>query len=141
MMLTRAQTRKSEQPADGPFGADPIVRPPINAAERPESSPAEPAGPVPVPATDWFGNDGPEGLSRAGVSLGCPGGQIGHILSVEATQRPPSEYGTFPLPGLATDNAGHHTASSGSDEAATGRLDDALQTLEFAHQTQQYTTH
>jgi len=55
-------------------------------------------------------------------------------------QGPPSGLGTFPLPGLATDNAGYQTASSGSDEAATGRLDDALETLEFAHRTQQYTT-
>ena len=37
--------------------------------------------------------------------------------------RPPSEQGTSSLPGLATDNVGYQTASSGSDEAATGLLE------------------
>ena len=56
-MFTRAQARKSgmaevEQPVDGPFGAaPPPVRPPLEAAGKQELSPAEPAGPAPVPAT------------------------------------------------------------------------------------------
>jgi len=37
--------------------------------------------------------------------------------------RPPSEQGTSSLPGLATDNIGYQTASSGSDEAVTGLLE------------------
>ena len=37
--------------------------------------------------------------------------------------RPPSEYGTSSLPGLATDNMGYQTASSGSDEAGTGCIE------------------
>ena len=77
-MLTRTQARKSgrveiEQPVDGPFGAVPPVRPPLEAVGKPESSPAEPAGPAPVPATvrviptheDGFGG-GPESFPPAG---------------------------------------------------------------------------
>jgi len=37
--------------------------------------------------------------------------------------RPPSEQGTSSLPGLATDNVGYQTASSGSDEAVTSLLE------------------
>jgi len=71
-MLTRTQARKSgmmeiQQPVDGPFGAVPPVRPPLEAVGKLEPSPAEPAGPAPVPATvrviptdeDGFGG-GPE---------------------------------------------------------------------------------
>jgi len=56
-MFTRAQARKSgladiDEPADDPFGATKFVRPTVEeTVEKPESSPAEPAGPVPVPAT------------------------------------------------------------------------------------------
>ena len=39
-----------EQPVDGPFGAAPSVRLPLEAAGKQELSPAEPAGPAPVPA-------------------------------------------------------------------------------------------
>ena len=113
LMFTRAQARKSgmaemEQPVDGPFGAVPPVRPPLEAAGKLESSPAEPAGPAPVPATsrviptneDGFGG-GPESFPR-GVSLRCPGGQTGPKPSIEEMPRPPSEQGTSSLPGLAT---------------------------------------
>ena len=88
-MFTRAQARKSgmaemEQPVDGPFGAAPLVRPTLEAAGKLESSPAEPAGPAPVPATvrviptdeDKFGG-GPESFPSAGFPLRCPGGQTG----------------------------------------------------------------
>jgi len=76
-MFTRAQARKSgmaeiEQPVDGPFGAVPPVRPPLEAAGKLELSPAEPVGPTPVPATsrviptngDGFGG-GQESFPRA----------------------------------------------------------------------------
>ena len=129
MMFTRAQARRSEQPADGPFGAAPLVRPTQEAVGKPESSPAEPAGPAAVPATprviptseDGLGSK-PEGFPLAGISLRCPGGQTGQIPSIEGTPRPPSEQGTCPLPGLAAGNVGYQTASSGSDESATGLL-------------------
>ena len=118
--------------------------------EKPESSPAEPAGPVPVPATsgvittseDGLGKNRPEGFSLAGISLRCPGGQAGQTSSIEGTPRPPSEQGTCPLPGLATDNVDYQTASSCSDEAATGLLDNTsekhsgdhtLDTVEYTH--------
>jgi len=133
-MLTRTQARKSvrveiEQPVDGPFGAVPPVRPPLEAVGKPETSPAEPAGPVPVPATsrvaptngDGFGG-GPESFPPAGFPLRCPGGQTGPKRSIEDMPRPPSEQGASSLPGLATDNIGYQTASSGSDEAGTGWL-------------------
>ena len=95
-----------------------------------ELSPAEPAGPAPVPATprviptseDGFGGR-PEGFPLAGFSLRCPGGQTGLMTSIEEMPRPPSEQGTSSLPGLATDNVGYQSASSGSDEAATGLLE------------------
>jgi len=120
-----------EQPVGGPFGAAPLVRPTQEAVEKPESSPAKPAGPVPVPATpevittseDGLGKNRPEGFSLAGISLRCPGGQADHTSSIEGTQRPPKEHGTCPLPGLATGKVGYQTASSGSDEVATGLLD------------------
>ena len=77
-MLTRTQARKSgrvetEQPVDGPFEAVPPVRPPLEAVGKPETSPAEPAGPAPVPATsrviptigDGFGG-GPESFPPRG---------------------------------------------------------------------------
>ena len=53
LMFTRTEARKSgmaemEQPVDGPFGAVPPVRPPLEAAGKQELSPAEPAGPAPV---------------------------------------------------------------------------------------------
>ena len=134
-MFTRAQARKSgmtesEQLVDGPFGAAPPVRPTQEAVGKPESSPAEPAGSAPVLATarviptsvDGLGSR-PEGFPLAGFSLRCPGGQTGQIPSIHETPRPPSEQGTCPLPGLATDNIGYQTASSGSDEAATGLLE------------------
>ena len=83
-MLTRTQARKSgrveiEQPVDGPFGAVPPVRPPLEAVGKPETSPAEPAGPAPVPATskviptngDGFG-DGPESFPPRGVPPEMP---------------------------------------------------------------------
>jgi len=133
-MLTRTQARKSgrveiEQPVDGPFGAAPPVRPPLEAVGKPESSPAEPAGPAPVHATsrviptdeDRFGG-GPESFPPAGFPLRCPDGQTGPKRSIEEMPRPPSEQGTSSLPGLATDNIGYQTASSGSDEAVTGCL-------------------
>jgi len=133
-MFTRAQARKSgvaevEQPVDGPFGAAPLVRPTQEAVGKPESSPAQPAGPAPVSATprviptseDGLGSR-PEGFALAGISLRCPGGQTGQVPSIEGTPRPPSEQGTCPLPGLATGNIGYQTASSGSDGAATGLL-------------------
>jgi len=136
IMFSRAQARKSglaevEQPVGGPFGAAPLVRPTQEAVEKPESSPAKPAGPVPVPATpevittseDGLGKNRPEGFSLAGISLRCPGGQADHTSSIEGTQRPPKEHGTCPLPGLATGKVGYQTASSGSDEVATGLLD------------------
>ena len=134
-MLTRTQARqsgrvKTEQSVDGPFGAVPPVRPPLEAVGKPETSPAEPAGPAPVPATsrviptngDGFGG-GPESFPPAGFPLRCPGGQTGPNRSIEEMPRPPSEQGTSSLPGLATDNIGYHTASSGSDEAGTGWLE------------------
>jgi len=119
-----------EQPVDGPFGAVPPVRPPLGAAGKQELSPAEPAGPAPVPATprvvptdeDGFG-DGPESFPFAGFPLRCPGGQTGPKPSIEEMPRPPSEQGTSSLPGVATDNIGYQTASSGSDEAVTGLLE------------------
>jgi len=120
-----------EQPVDGPFGAAPPVRLLLEAAGKQELSPAEPAGPAPVSATprviptseDGFGGR-PEGFPLAGFPLRCPGGQTGlYIPSIEEMPRPPSEQGTSSLPGLATDNAGYQTASSGSDEAATGLLE------------------
>jgi len=128
-MFTGAQARKSgmakiEPPVDGPFGAVPPVRPPLEAAGKQELSPAEPAGPAPVPATsrviltneDGFGG-GPESFPPRGFPR-CPGGQTGPQPSIEEMLRPPSEQGTSSLPGLATDNIGYQTASSGSDEAA-----------------------
>jgi len=119
-----------EQPVDGPFGAAPLVRPPLEAAGKLEPSPAEPAGPAPVPATvrviptdeDGFGG-GPESFPPRGSPLRCPGGQTGPKRSIEEMPRPPSEQGTSSLPGLATDNIGYQTASSGSDEAVTGWLE------------------
>jgi len=97
---------------------------------KPESSPAEPAGSAPVPATSRIiptSENGlgsrPEGFPLAGFSLRCPGGQTGLIPSIEEMPRPPSEHGTCLLPGLATDNVGYQTASSGSDEAAIGLLE------------------
>ena len=123
-MLTRTQARKSGlveivQPVDGPVGDVPPVRPPLEAVGKPESSPAEPAGPAPVPATsrviptdeDGFGG-GPESFPPAGFPLRCPGGQTGPKQSIEEIPRPPSEQGTSSLPGLATDNIGYQTASS-----------------------------
>ena len=125
-MLTRTQARKSgrveiEQPVDGPFGAVPPVRPPLEAVGKPE-----PAVPTPVPATsrviptngDGFG-EGPESFPPAGFPLRCPGGQTGPSWSIEDMPRPPSKQGANSLPGLATDNMGYQTASSGSDEAGT----------------------
>jgi len=115
-MFTRAQARKSglvemEEPAGGPLGDPKFVRPPLKeAVEKPESSPTEPAGPR---------ISGPEGFSFAGISLRCLGGQAGPS-SIEGTPRPPSEQGTRPLPGLATDNELYQMASSDSDEAVTG---------------------
>ena len=103
-MFTRAQASKSglagmEEPADGPFGAASLVRPPSKeAVGKPESSPAEPAGPVSVPAIPMVvttsgggrGNSGPVGFPFPGISLGCPGGQAGP-MSIEVSPRPPSE--------------------------------------------------
>ena len=133
-MLTRTQARMSgrvetEQSVDGPLEAVPPVRPPLEAVGKPETSPAEPAGPAPVPATsgvnptsgDGFG-DGPESFPPAGFPLRCPGFQTGPKRSIEEMPRPPSEQGASSLPGLATDNIGYQTASSGSDEAGTGWL-------------------
>jgi len=133
-MLTRTQARKSgrveiEPPVDGPFETVPPVRPPLEAVGKPETSPAEPAGPAPVPAIsrvvptngDGFGG-GPESFPPAGFPLRCPGGQTGPNWSIEDMPRPPSEQGASSLPGLATDNIGYQTASSGSDEAGTGCL-------------------
>ena len=71
---------------------------------------------------DGFGG-GPESFPLAGFPLRCPGGQTGPKPSIEEMPRPPSEQGTSSLPGLATDNVGYQTASSGSDEAATGLLE------------------
>ena len=57
VMFTRAQARKSgladlEEPTAGSSGATQFVRPTLEeAVGKPESSPTEPAGPVPVPAT------------------------------------------------------------------------------------------
>jgi len=88
---------------------------------------------------DGLGKNRPEGLSLAGISLRCPGGQAGQASSIEGTSRPPSEQGTCPLPGLATGNVGYQTASSGSDEAATGLLDNTPEkhsgdhTVEYMH--------
>ena len=134
-MFTRTEARKSgmaemEQPVDGPFGAVPPVRPPLEAVGKQELSPAEPAGPAPVPAAprvfptneDGFGG-GPESFPLAGFPLRFPGGQTGLQPSIEEMPRPPSEQGTSSLPGLATDNVGYQTASSGSDEAAAGLLE------------------
>ena len=71
-MLTRTQARMSgrvetEQSVDGPLEAVPPVRPPLEAAGELETSPAEPAGPAPVPATSGVnptsgdgGGDGPD---------------------------------------------------------------------------------
>jgi len=132
-MFTRAQARKSgladlEEPTAGSSGATQFVRPTLEeAVGKPESSPTEPAGPVPVPATPRVittseggrGTSRPEGFSFPGISLGCPGGQAGPT-SIEWSPRPPSEWGTRPPPGLATDNDLYQTASSDSDEAATG---------------------
>jgi len=70
-----------------------------------------------------------------------PGGQTGLIPSIEEIPRPPSEQGTSSLPGLATDNIGYQTASSGSDEAATGLLERYSgghtqdHTVEYTHNT------
>ena len=97
---------------------------------KPESSPAEPAGPAPVPATsrviptdeDGFGG-GPESFPPAGFPLRYPGGQTGPKQSIEEMPRPPSDQGASSLPGLATDNIGYQTASSGSDEAGSGWLE------------------
>jgi len=112
------------------LGPSPPVRPPLEAVGKPELSPAEPAGPAPVPATsrviptdeDGFGG-GPESFPPAGFPLRCPGGQTGPKRSIGDMPRPPSEQGARSLPGLATDNIGYHTASSGSDEAGTGWLE------------------
>ena len=124
-MLTRTQARKSgrveiEQPVDGPFGAVPPVRPPLEAVGKLETSTAEPAGPAPVPATsgvnptsgDGFGG-GPDSFPPAGFPLRCPGGQTGPDRSIGEMPRPPSEQGTSSLPGLATDNIGYQAASGG----------------------------
>jgi len=163
MMFTRAQARKSgvadvEQPVDGPFGAAPLVRPTQEAMGKPESSPAQPAGPASVSATprviptseDGLGSR-PEGFPLAGISLRCPGGQTGQVPSTEGTQMPPSEQGTCPLPGLATGNIGYQTASSGSDGAATGLLHATPErhsgghtldhTLEYTHPNHESSTH
>jgi len=70
-----------------------------------------------------------------------PGGHTGLIPSIEEIPRPPSEQGTSSLPGLATDNIGYQTASSGSDEAATGLLERYSgghtqdHTVEYTHNT------
>ena len=62
-------------------------------------------------------------LPPAGFPLRCPGGQTGPKPLIEEMPRPPSDLGTSSLPGLATDNVGYQTASSGSDEAVTGLLE------------------
>ena len=62
-------------------------------------------------------------LPPAGFPLRCPGGQTGPQRSIEEMPRPPSEPGASSLRGLATDNIGYQTASSGSDEAGTGWLE------------------
>jgi len=132
--FTSAQARKSyvadvEEPIPLAHlhGATKPIRPTLEeTAGKPESSPAEPAGPVPVPAalvviTTSEGGRGisrPEGFPFPGISLGCPGGQAGPT-SIDWSPRPPSEWGTRPPPGLATDNDFYQTASSDSDVAAT----------------------
>jgi len=130
-MFTRAQACKSglagmEEPADGPFGTASLVRPPSKeAVGKPESSPAEPAGPVSVPAIPMVvttsggghGNSGPVAFPFPGISLGCPGGQAGP-MSIEGLPGPPSEPGTCPPPGFATENELYQTVSSDSDVAA-----------------------
>ena len=95
-MLTRTQARMSgrvepEQSVDGPLEAVPPVRPPIQAAGRLETSPAELAGPAPVPATSGVnptsgdgGGDGPDSFPPAGFPLRYPGGQTGPQRSVAA---------------------------------------------------------
>ena len=82
---------ETEQSVDGPLEAVPPVRPPIQAAGRLETSPAEPAGPAPVPATSGVnptsgdgGGDGPDSFPPAGFPLRYPGGQTGPQRSVAA---------------------------------------------------------
>jgi len=70
-----------------------------------------------------MGSEADRKASPTGFPLRCPGGQTGPKPSIEEMPRPPSERGTSSLPGLATDNIGYQTASSGSDEAATGWLE------------------
>ena len=134
LMFTREQARKSgmaesEQLVDGPFGAAPCKADPGGRGEAGvitgragwvRTRPRHPR--VISTSVDGLGSR-PEGFPLAGFSLRCPGGQTGQIPSIDETPRPPSEQGTCPLPGLATDNIGYQTASSGSDEAATGLLE------------------
>jgi len=70
-----------------------------------------------------MGSEADRKASPAGFPLRCPDGQTGPKPSIEEMPRPPSEQGTSSLPGLATDNIGYQTASSGSDEAVTGLLE------------------
>ena len=102
MMFTRAQARRSEQSADGPFKAAPVERPTQEAVEKTESSPAEPAGPVPVPATPGVITTSEDGLGKNRLEGFSLAGQAGQTSSIEGSPRPPSEQGTCPLPGLAT---------------------------------------
>jgi len=120
---------ESEQLVDGPFGAAPCKADPGGRGEAGvitgragwvRTRPRHPR--VISTSVDGLGSR-PEGFPLAGFSLRCPGGQTGQIPSIDETPRPPSEQGTCPLPGLATDNIGYQTASSGSDEAATGLLE------------------
>jgi len=134
-MLTRTQARKSgmveiEQPVDGPFGVVPPVRPPLEAAGKLESSLRQSRlGPHLSPPLQGsfrptrMGSEADRKASPAGFPLRCPGGQTGPKPSIEEMPRPPSEQGTSSLSGLATDNVGYQTASSGSDEAGTDWLE------------------
>jgi len=70
-----------------------------------------------------MGSEADRKASPAGFPLRCPGGRTGPKPSIEEMPRPPSEQGTSFLAGLATDNIGYQTASSGSDEAVTGWLE------------------
>jgi len=73
-----------EDPNAGPSGATQFVRPTLEeAVGKPESSPAEPAGPGSVPVTPMVittsggrhGISGSVGFPFPGISLGCSGGQ------------------------------------------------------------------
>jgi len=135
---TRAQARRSyiadeDEQTDATYIPFNYVRPNEEAAGKPESVSAEPAGPVPVsaipvvgPASEGGpGMEGPVGFPFTGVPLEYPGGHAGP-MSFELPWMPPSEQGMRTPPGLATENELYQTASSDSDVSGPVDVDNPV---------------